>query len=84
MPSDPILRFPPFEIDLAGERLMRGTETIRLRPKTFAVLRYLAEHPGRMVSRRELLSAVWPDVHVGDGLTGDLEAARALLGEDGS
>src|SRR5262249_25334259 len=80
VPSDPILRFPPFEIDLAGERLMRGTETIRLRPKTFAVLRYLAEHPGRMVSRRELLSAVWPDVHVGDGLPKDsaLEIRRAL------
>ncbi len=83
MPSDPILRFPPFEIDLAGERLMRGTETIRLRPKTFAVLRYLAEHPGRMVSRQELLSAVWPDVHVGDGLPKDsvLEIRRAL-GDD--
>ena len=83
MSSDPILRFPPFEIDLAGERLMRGTETIRLRPKTFAVLRYLAEHPGRMVSRQELLSAVWPDVHVGDGLPKDsvLEIRRAL-GDD--
>ena len=83
MSSDPILRFPPFEIDLAGERLMRGTETIRLRPKTFAVLRYLAEHPGRMVSRRELLSAVLPDVHVGDGLPKDsvLEIRRAL-GDD--
>ena len=82
MSSDPILRFPPFEIDLAGERLMRGTETIRLRPKTFAILRDLAEHPGRMVSRR-LPSGICGTFTDGAG-TGDLEAARALLREDDS
>src|SRR5262245_32293359 len=54
--------FPPFRLDLAGERLWRETHEVRLRPKTFAVLRYLAERPGRPVSISELLDAVWPGV----------------------
>src|SRR5262245_16401711 len=60
------LLFPPFRLDLAGERLWRGEREIRLRPKTFAVLRYLAERPGRLVSTAELLSAVWPGIAVTD------------------
>jgi len=71
MPSEPTLHFPPFEMDLVDERLVRGMEAIRLRPKTFAVLRDLAEHPGQLVSRQKLFSAVWPGVHVGDGLPKD-------------
>ena len=35
--------------DLAAERLIRGTSEIRLRPKSFQVLRYLVERPGRLV-----------------------------------
>src|SRR5689334_414069 len=83
MPTDLTLFFPPFELDLAAERLRRGTDVIPLRPKTFAVLRHLAERPGRLVTRQELLAAVWPDVHVGDALPRDslLEIRRAL-GDD--
>ena len=35
-------------------------------PKAFAVLRYLAERPGRLVSKQELLDNVWPNVYVGE------------------
>jgi hypothetical protein len=38
--------FPPFRLDLAGGRLWKGEREIRLRPKTFAVLRYLRILPG--------------------------------------
>src|SRR5690242_10784402 len=80
MPTDLTLFFPPFELDLAAERLRRGTDVIPLRPKTFAVLRHLAERPGRLVTRQELLAAVWPDVHVADTLPRDsmVEIRRAL------
>ncbi len=37
---------------------------VSLRPKSLAVLRYLAEHPGRLIARKELLNAVWLDTHV--------------------
>ena len=47
--------FPPYRLDLTGERLWHADQEIRLRPKTFAVLRYLVEHPGRLVSAGDLL-----------------------------
>ncbi len=56
--------FPPFRLDLAAGRLVCGTNPIELPPKPFGVLRYLAERPGRLITKEELLSAVWPDVHV--------------------
>jgi DNA-binding winged helix-turn-helix (wHTH) protein len=37
-----------------------------LRPKSFEVLRYLLEHPGRVVSKEEVMTAVWPDTTVSD------------------
>src|SRR5215510_499943 len=54
------LCFPPFRLDLANEQLCRGTQLLAVRPKTFAVLRYLVEHPDRLVTREELCQAVWP------------------------
>ena len=33
-------------------------------PKPFAVLRYMVEHPGRLVTHEQLLRAIWPDTYV--------------------
>jgi predicted ATPase/DNA-binding winged helix-turn-helix (wHTH) protein len=72
-----------FRLDLASERLWRGSHAIALRPKTFAVLRHLAERPGRLVTKDALLGAVWPDVEVGDGgLTVCVRELRRALGDD--
>jgi pimeloyl-ACP methyl ester carboxylesterase len=60
--------FPPFHLDMAAGRLACGTQAIELSPKAFGVLRYLAERPGQLVSKEELLRGVWPDVHVGSGV----------------
>src|SRR5262245_10550548 len=77
------LLFPPFRLDLAGQRLWHGEREIRLRPKTFAVLRYLAERPGRLVSTAELLSAVWPGVAVTDVMPRlCVRELRTALGDD--
>ena len=62
------LTFLSFRIDLADERLWRGVHPIAMTPKAFAVLRYLVEHRGRLVTKRELLDAVWSGVHVGDAV----------------
>jgi pimeloyl-ACP methyl ester carboxylesterase/DNA-binding winged helix-turn-helix (wHTH) protein len=64
IPRDRIL-FPPFHLDLAAGRLARGKEAVDLPPKAYNVLRYLAERPGQLVSKEELLRDGWPDVHVG-------------------
>jgi DNA-binding winged helix-turn-helix (wHTH) protein len=61
--------FPPFRLDLVNQCLWRrrdaeDDERILLTPKAFAVLRYLVEHAGRLVTQDELLGAVWPDTFV--------------------
>src|SRR5690242_15606266 len=43
--------FLDFTLDPGAERLVRGTTAIKLRPKSFQVLRYLVERPGRLVTR---------------------------------
>jgi DNA-binding winged helix-turn-helix (wHTH) protein len=47
-------------------QLWRDNEEIILRPKTFEVLRYLAEHPAQLVTKAALLDAVWAELAVGD------------------
>ena len=61
MSAAPSICFAPFRLDLANEQLWRGAQLLAVRPKTFAVLRYLVEHPGRLVTRDELRQAVWPE-----------------------
>src|SRR6266571_4269844 len=58
------VRFDRYILDHQRGCLLAGDEEIALRPKTFEFLRYLASHPGRLVSKDELLAAVWPDVVV--------------------
>ncbi len=62
--------FPPFRLDVANEQLWcataRGDEVLPLRPKTFAVLRYLLEHCQQLVTKDRLLNALWPDTMVTD------------------
>jgi len=65
--TDPkTLRFGHFSLDLARCSLRRGVEDIQLRPKAFDVLRFLAENPGRVVSKDELMQAVWAGIVVTD------------------
>src|SRR5262245_22242666 len=58
--------FPPFSVDLANEQLWHGDTPIVLRRQTFAVLRYLIEHAGQVVTKHALLEALWPGVYVTD------------------
>src|SRR5215467_15751708 len=61
-----ILRFDRFVIDLTRGCLRTGDRDIDLRPKTFRVLRHLAENAGRLVPKQELYEIVWPNVVVSD------------------
>ena len=58
------ITFPPFQLDLSAGRLSCGPKPLDLPPKAFGVLRYLAERPGQLVSKEELLQGIWPGVHV--------------------
>ena len=78
----PVLRFGPFQLDLENEQLRQGTGAIHLRPKSFAVLRYLAEHPGRLITKETLLEAVWPGVVVSESvLAVCVSELRTALGD---
>ncbi len=61
--------FPPFRLDTVNQCLWRhgdagNDERISLTPKAYAVLCYLVEHAGRLVTQEELLEALWPDTFV--------------------
>ena len=56
--------FGPFRLDDANQCVWRGESRIPLMPKPFAVLHYLVEHAGRLVTHDELLAAIWPDTFV--------------------
>ena len=81
--SPPSIDFPPFRLDLRAEQLTRDGTPIPLRPKTYAVLRYLAQRPGALVTKRELLDAVWDGAAVSEDVV-RLSAGevRAALGDD--
>ena len=61
-------RFGGFLLDLSRGSLEGEQGRIELRPKSFEVLRYFVEHPDRLISKDELLSAIWRDVHVTEDL----------------
>lgn len=60
------LRFDRYVLDLDRGCLLLDGNEIALRPKTFAVLHYLVENFGRLVSKDELFAAVWPNLAVTD------------------
>src|SRR5438874_7788533 len=79
-----VLRFSGLELDsdLVGLRRPDG-ETVKLRPKTLEILRLLAGNAGRVLSKQQLMEAVWPNVHVGeDSLFQCIREIRAALGDD--
>jgi DNA-binding winged helix-turn-helix (wHTH) protein/predicted ATPase len=83
MALEPLILFPPFRLDVLNEQLWRDNDVLPVRPKPFAVLAYLATHPGRLVPAAELRKAVWPNTYVGeDLLRGYIREVRLVLGDD--
>lgn len=77
------IRFQGFTLDLARLCLRGPHGQTDLRPKSFEVLRYLLERPGRVVSKTELMHAVWPDVAVTDeSLAKCVSEIRRAIGDE--
>jgi pimeloyl-ACP methyl ester carboxylesterase/DNA-binding winged helix-turn-helix (wHTH) protein len=75
--------FDRFELDDVSGHLYRDSVPVPLTPKAIQLLAYLAASPGRLVPKRELLEAIWPDVFVGDGaLKVCVREIRRALGDD--
>src|SRR5262245_26799090 len=78
-----MLGFLDFVLDAGNAQLVRGAETIPLRPKALTLLSCLATRPGRLTTKDELLAAVWPDTAVSDWvLTRTVTELREALGDD--
>ena len=74
--------FDGFTLDLARCCLLRGNQEIKLAPKPFDALIYLVENPGRLISKAELMEALWPDTAVTpDSLVQCLREVRLALGD---
>jgi TolB-like protein/Tfp pilus assembly protein PilF len=77
-----ILQFGRFTLDLTRGRLRADGRDIELRPKSFEVLRHLVENADRLLSKEEIVSAVWPNVIVSeDSLARCMSDVRFALGD---
>lgn len=78
-----MLYFPPFRLDIVNGLLWRGEQIIHLPPKPQAVLRYLIERKGRIVSSSEIRQTVWQDVTVAPGIIKvAIQTIRKALGDN--
>ncbi len=65
-PPEERLRLGPVLIDLAAHRVEVDGRPVRLTPKEFDLLTLLAQHPGRVLTHRQILSKLWGPAHVED------------------
>src|SRR5690242_21688270 len=83
MASREAFHFDEFALDVGERRLLRGTETVRLSPRAYDVLVVLVRQWGRLITKDELLTQVWPESFVEEGILNvHLAALRKALGAD--
>ena len=77
--------FGQFRFDVTNECLWQGARAVALRPKAFAVLRLLVEHPGQLVTKQQVLDTVWPGTFVSDAVLKDsIRQLREALADNAS
>ena len=82
MTQERAIAFGPFRLETPPGRLWRGDDLIPLRPRSLAMLRYLAAHPGRLVTKTEVQQHVWAGTHVTPNvLRVCVQEIRAALGD---
>src|SRR6266404_1830031 len=78
-----LYRFGQFALDSRKRTLSRADSPLSLTPKAFDVLLFLVQNPNRLVTKEELLQAVWGDTFVEEGnLTQYISHLRKALGDD--
>src|SRR5438045_4635523 len=85
MPSDSAATkytFGPFELDTASRSFSRGGQAVALAPKTFDTLLLLVENQGRVLTKAQMMSALWPDIFVEEAnLSYQISTLRKAMGE---
>ena len=81
-PAGDIVAFDRFRLDRGQRLLLDGDQIVPLAPKVVDTLLVLVDARGRLVTKEELLSAVWPDTFVEEGsLARNVSTLRKVLGE---
>src|SRR5215208_2767867 len=62
----PVLRTGNVEIDNVRRRVTRSNREIKLTPKEFELLSFLARHVGKVITHRQIMTAVWGPAHAAD------------------
>jgi two-component system KDP operon response regulator KdpE len=62
----PVMRTADLEIDNVRHRITRAGLEVRLTPKEFELLSFLARHAGKVVTHRQILTAIWGPAHAAD------------------
>jgi two-component system KDP operon response regulator KdpE len=62
----PVFRTGDLEIDNVRHRVLRDGGDVKLTPKEFELLSFLARHAGKVVTHRQILTAVWGPAHAAD------------------
>lgn len=82
MKTEEIYQFGQFRVDPLMRSLRRNDASLALNRRSFDVLLYLVQNPGRLVPKEELLENVWPDVSVDESsLTQNISSLRKALEE---
>jgi len=83
VPMSSFYRFGEFVLDPAKRTVSRADSPVFLNPRAMDVLIFLAQHPNRLVTKQELLDAVWGDAFVEEGnLTQSISQLRKALGDN--
>ena len=72
----PLLRVGGLEVDAVRHRATRAGTELKLTPKEFELLSFLARHAGRVVTHKQILTAVWGPAH-----TEDTQYLRVYIGQ---
>ena len=80
-----VLAFGNHRLDIARRELRHGTELVDLEPKAFDLLAFLIRNRDRVVSKDDLLEAIWDGRIVSESaITTRINALRRALGDDGA
>src|ERR1051325_29382 len=83
MPDPSIHQFDDIEVDLRKGTLTKSGQVVPLEPKAFNVLVYLIENRERLISKSELLDAIWRETFVTENaMTRLIAQLRRALGDD--
>ena len=75
-------RFGPFELDETRRELRRDGELLDIEPKPLNMLMLLLRHPGELVTKGELLDALWTGRMVNEAVVGNcISSVREVLGD---